>query len=285
MKKILILALSLISLSALAQQSDTLYSYTNIGGKDVKKLEKAVAVYKIYKGENSSWIKTTSDKNLVLLKKETFADEKLHILNGPYFEYQNGKTSLSGFYLEGSKTGIWTRYYQEGNPMEVQTFTSNLLNGSYSSFYLNGKKIEEGAYVNGKMEGDWNLYNEEGQLKSIKVFKDGVLNENDERQNKLLNVAPPKFPGGMKMFYNYLGRSIRYPREALESKIIGKVYFLITIDKEGKTKDFKVIYSPGQSLTDEARRVALGSPKWMPATEDGKSVDMIQTLSINFSMN
>lgn len=285
MKKILILALSFFSLSALAQQSDTLYSYTNIGGKEVKKLDKAINVYKIYKGENTSWVKTTSDKNLILLKKETFADEKLQTLNGPYLEYQNGKVSLSGSYINGAKTGVWTKYYSEGNPLEVQTYADNLLNGPYSSFYANGKKIEQGGYVNGKMEGDWNLYNEEEELKSIKAYKDGVLNENDERQIKLLNITPPRFLGGMKMFYSYLGRSIKYPREAWESKMMGKVYFLITIDKEGKTKDFKVIYSPGKSLTDEAKRVALASPKWIPATEDGKSVDMIQTLSIIFSMN
>lgn len=285
MREILVFVLSLISLSAFAQQSDTLYSYTNIGGKEVKKLDKALNVYKVYKGDSTRWIRTTSDKNLVLLKKETFSNEKLDILNGAYTEYQNGKITLTGSYTQGSKTGIWTKYYPEGNPIEVETYAGNLLNGLYSSFYANGKKIEEGAYINGKMEGDWNLYNEEGKLKSIKVFKDGVLNENDQRQIRLLNVAPPKFPGGMKMFYSYLGRNVKYPREAWESKIMGKVYFLITIDKEGKTKDFRVIYSPGKSLTDEARRVVLASPKWIPASEDGKSIDTVQTLSINFSFN
>lgn len=285
MKEILVFVLSLVSLSALSQQSDTLYNYTNIGGKEVKKLDKAVNIYKIYKGDNANWVRTTSDKNLVLLKKETFADEKLHTLNGPYAEYQNGKVNFSGEYLKGSKVGVWTRYYPEGIAMESETYSENLLNGPFSSFYTNGKKMEEGGYVNGKMEGDWKLYGEEGELKSIKVFKDGLLDGADKSHIKLLNLTPPQFPGGIKMFYSYLGRSIKYPKEALNAGLVGVVYFVVTIDKEGKLKDFKLISSPGDSLTEEAKRIVVGSPRWIPGTENGRPVDMKQNLNINFSLN
>jgi len=285
MKRILLLVFSLISLSAFAQQSDTLYSYTNIGGKEVKKLERAVHVYKIYKIDSTDWIRVTSDKNLNLLKKETFADSKLSILSGPYIEYQGGKISLSGSYLNGNKTGLWARNYPEGQLMESETYSGNRLSGQFTSYYPNGKIMEQGNYVDGKMTGDWKLYDDEGQLISIKVFKDGVLSAPDKSNIQLLNVIPPQFPGGMKMFYQYLARNVRYPAEALNARLTGKVYFLLTIDKEGKPKDFKIISSPGDSLTAEAKRVAMGSPKWIPATEDGKPVDMKQTLNINFSLN
>lgn len=285
MKKILVLFLSLISLFAFSQQSDTLYSYTNINGKEIKKIEKAVNVYKVFKGDSLGWIRTTSDKNLNLLKRETFADYKLSILNGAYAEYQGGKVNLSGFYIKGNKTGLWTSNYPEGQLMESETYNGNILNGPFISYYSNGKIMEEGNYSAGKMTGDWKLYDEEGKLISVKVFRDGLLSTPDKSNIRLLNLTPPKFPGGMEKFYQYLARNIRYPAEALNARQTGKVYFLLTIDKEGNPKDFKVISSPGDSLTSEAKRVVMNSPKWIPATEDGKPVDMKQTLNINFSLN
>lgn len=285
MKGILLLLFTIISLSAFAQQSDTLYSYINIGGKEVKKLEKADNVYKIYKCDSNCWIRITSDKNLNLLKKETFSDSKLSVLNGAYVEYRGGKVGFSGVYINGNKTGLWERNYPEGQLMESETYSENILNGPFTSYYPNGKIIEQGNYVGGKMTGDWKLYGEEGQLISIKVFKDGVLSTPDKSNIKLLNLTPPQFPGGMKMFYQYLARKIRYPAEALNARLTGKVYFLLTIDKEGNPKDFQVISSPGDSLTVEAKRVVMNSPKWIPATENGKPVDMKQTLNINFSLN
>ncbi|MCZ4223904.1 energy transducer TonB [Pedobacter rhodius] len=285
MKGILFLIFSIISLSAFAQQSDTLYSYTNIGGKEIKKSEKAVNVYKVYKSDRTGWIRITSDKNLNLLKKETFADSKLNMLNGAYVEYQGGKVSLSGIYINGNKTGLWTRNHPEGQLMESETYSENILNGPFTSYYPNGKIMEQGNYVDGKMTGEWKFYSEDSKLISIKVFKDGVLSTPDKSAVKLLNLTRPQFPGGLKMFYQYLVRNIRYPADALNARLTGKVYFLLTIDKEGNPKDFKVVSSPGDSLTAEAKRVVMSSPKWIPATEDGKPVDMKQTLNINFSLN
>ena len=188
MKTILFLISYLITLSTFAQQSDTLYSYTNIGGKEIKKIEKAVNIYKIYKSDSTCWIRLTSDKNLNLLKKETFADSKLSILSGPYIEYQGGKVSLSGSYQNGNKTGLWARNYPEGQLMESETYSENKLSGQFTSYYPNGKTMEQGNYADGKMTGDWKLYGEEGQLISIKVFKDGILSAPDKSNIQLLNV-------------------------------------------------------------------------------------------------
>lgn len=106
-------ALILISLTGFAQQSDTLYSYINIGGKEVKR-EKALSVYKIYKLDSAVWVRTTSNHNLVPLKRETFSDEKLTILNGSYVEYENGKVKLKGSYINGKETSTWTVYGKDG---------------------------------------------------------------------------------------------------------------------------------------------------------------------------
>ncbi|WP_316737973.1 hypothetical protein [Pedobacter aquatilis] len=124
MKKILFFALSLISLSTFAQQSDTLYSYTNVLGKDIK-VSKTSNIYQIYKLSDSSWVRTTSNQNLVLLKRETFSDEKLTILNGNYIEYENGKAKMKGFYRNGKRDGVWNIYNKDGQIEESKTYPDN----------------------------------------------------------------------------------------------------------------------------------------------------------------
>lgn len=283
MKQIFFLILSLIAVPVFAQQSDTLYSYTNIGGKEVKK-DRAVNVYKVYKRDSLSWVKTTSDHNLTLLKKETFSDAELKVLNGNYAEYGNGKVSVNGTYIKGKKNGLWIKYNAAGSAVESETYSLNQLQGPFTSYWPNGKIMEEGNYTNGKMDGDWKLYTEAGELKSTTSFKDGNPVPPDG-QIKLVDLTPPQFPGGMPKFYQYIGNNLRYPKEALENHITGKVFFVVTVDKEGALKDFKVIASPDESLTQAAKKVVLSSPKWIPATEAGKPVDMKQTLNINFSLN
>ncbi|WP_421945397.1 hypothetical protein [Pedobacter sp.] len=124
MKTLLLCALSLISLSVFAQQSDTLYSYSHIGGKEIKK-EKAVNIYKIYKLDSAIWVRTTSNHNLIPLKRETFSDEKLTILNGSYVEYEEGKVKLKGSYNNGKKTGTWIVYDKDGKVEQSIVFPDN----------------------------------------------------------------------------------------------------------------------------------------------------------------
>ncbi|RNL49715.1 energy transducer TonB [Pedobacter jejuensis] len=284
MKYLISIIFCFIAITSFAQKSDTLYSYTNIGGREVKK-DKAVNIYKIYKRDDSTWIRTTSNQNLDLLKKETFIDAKLNVLNGNYREYFNGRVVLEGVYLKGNKNDLWIRYDSLGKTLESETYKMDMLNGPYISYWPNGNIMEAGSYVNGKLDGDWKLYTESGELKSIKNFNNGTLLPADKSQIQLVDLTPPVFPGGMPEFYKYIGRNIRYPKEAINANITGRVYFIITIDKEGKAKDFKIISSPSDSLSDEAKRVMLNSPRWTPGTEAGKPVDMKQTLNINFSMN
>lgn len=284
MKYLLSIFCGFITITSFAQKSDTLYSYTNIGGREVKK-DKAINIYKIYKRDDSTWIRTTSNQNLDLLKKETFIDAKLKVLNGKYQEYIKGKVVLDGAYLKGNKTDLWIRYDSIGRILESETYQTNMLNGPYTSYWPTGKVMENGSYVNGKLVGDWKLYNETGELKSVKNFNNGMLMPPDKSQIQLVDLTPPVFPGGIQEFYKYLGRNIMYPKEAFNAHITGKVYFMITIDKEGKPKDFKIISSPADILSAEAKRVMLNSPIWTPGTEAGKPVDMKQTLNINFTLN
>jgi len=290
MKRILLLVLSVISLSAFAQQSDTLYSYTNIGGKEVKK-EKAINVYKIFRRDSTSWVKTTSDHNLILLKKETYSDPELKVLNGSYVEYSGGKLKLKGYYIKGNKAGAWISYDTAGRALESEVYILNKLNGQYISYWPDGKTKEEGIYENGKRTGNWKLYYKDGSIASDEKY-DANYNlidssyydpaHNPTSKVKIINV--PMFPGGMAAFYQYLGRNIKYPTEAFKNRIMGTVLCSFVVDTLGKLQDIKIISSPDDSLSEEAKRVLRYSPKWIPAALLGEPVSVRYNVNINFRL-
>ncbi|UKT63614.1 energy transducer TonB [Pedobacter mucosus] len=282
MTKILITALSIISFSAFAQKSDTLitYSFNNIA---TKKISKATSIYKIYKKDSASWIRITSDKNLVIIKKETFGDEDLKVLNGDYLEYVDGKPNIKGRYFNGDKTGLWITYNATGSAKETAAYGHNKLNGLYTSYQEDGEIKEQGKYFNGERIGEWKLLTGEGK----NVFKDYGEEQNEvspsNMQTPFKLINPATFPGGMPGFYKYIGKAIKYPEEARRAGIKGSVASSFVVDSLGKVKDIKIISSPHESLSEETRRILSNSPKWTPGSGAGEKANVRLNITINFN--
>jgi TonB family protein len=96
-------------------------------------------------------------------------------------------------------------------------------------------------------------------------------------------ITEPLFPGGMKNFYMYLGRSIKFPAEAQENKAQGKVYISLLIGRTGKIERIRIISSPNKSLAGEAVRVIERSPDWIPGTLFGNPASLPSIVIINFT--
>lgn len=95
----------------------------------------------------------------------------------------------------------------------------------------------------------------------------------------------PQFPGGDNGLFKYLAESIRYPVDAQESGIQGRVICQFIIDENGQVNDVKVVRSVDASLDAEAIRVIKAMPKWIPGQQRGKSVSVQYTLPINFRLD
>lgn len=95
----------------------------------------------------------------------------------------------------------------------------------------------------------------------------------------------PQFPGGDNGLFKYLAESIRYPVDAQESGIQGRVICQFIIDENGQVNDVKVVRSVDASLDAEAIRVIKAMPKWTPGQQRGKSVSVQYTLPINFRLD
>jgi protein TonB len=79
-----------------------------------------------------------------------------------------------------------------------------------------------------------------------------------------------------------VAKEVKYPREAREMGVQGKVYVNFIIEKDGHISNIQIVRSVDQYLDAEARRVIKTIPRMKPATQRGKPARMTMTMPINF---
>ena len=95
----------------------------------------------------------------------------------------------------------------------------------------------------------------------------------------------PEFIGGIEKLYEYLGNNIKYPDQAKDFSIQGKVFVQFVVWKDGTIRDVKVVKGAHKLLNKEALRVILQMPKWKPGKQRGKAVNARFTLPIKFRIS
>lgn len=95
----------------------------------------------------------------------------------------------------------------------------------------------------------------------------------------------PRFPGGDAELLQFLAHNIRYPKEAEEKQLGGRVICSFIVGKEGEIYDVKVIRSVHPLLDAEAIRVLNTMPRWTPGENEGKPVAVEYTVPISFSQS
>jgi protein TonB len=78
-----------------------------------------------------------------------------------------------------------------------------------------------------------------------------------------------KFTGGEEEQRKFVYKTIRYPEMAIQMLEQGKVYVEFVVEKDGSLTNFKVFKSVTPALDQEALRVAMLMPKWIPAMNEG----------------
>lgn len=94
----------------------------------------------------------------------------------------------------------------------------------------------------------------------------------------------PTFPGGMNKFYQFLGRTIRYPAQMKEKGIQGKVFLRFIIETDGSLSHIEVLREPGYGSGKEAVRAMSLCPKWNPGVQNGHKVRVQYNVPISFTL-
>ncbi|WP_228011998.1 M56 family metallopeptidase [Flavobacterium hungaricum] len=94
------------------------------------------------------------------------------------------------------------------------------------------------------------------------------------------SVNEPQYQGGIEEFYKFVGQNFKIPEEASKNKIKGKVDIEFMVEKDGSLSEIKIVKDLGYGLGNEAVRILKLSPKWIPASQDGKPVRVSYSLPI-----
>ncbi|MXO03511.1 M56 family peptidase [Flavobacterium sp. HBTb2-11-1] len=119
---------------------------------------------------------------------------------------------------------------------------------------------------------------------NTEVIAQSSINAKNQNDYKIsydtTSVKEPQFPGGIEKFYMFVGQNFKMPTEFAKQKMEGKIFMEFMVEKDGSLSEFKIVKDLGYGVGDEAIRVLKLSPKWIPATENGKPVRVTYNLPI-----
>ena len=80
----------------------------------------------------------------------------------------------------------------------------------------------------------------------------------------------PEFPGGASEFMKWLTKNLRYPVQAQQRKLQGKVVAQFIVNKDGTISNIELVKRVDPSLDNEALRVLRLMPRWKAGQQNEK---------------
>ncbi len=153
--------------------------------------------------------------------------------------------------------------------------------------------------------------------------KQGILNFTTDQDGEVFIVCEemPQFPGGEMEMMSFIAKNIKYPKEASDKGVQGKVLVQFIVEKDGRLtspsikkitgfddvpcdtamvthansmseqerKEFEAfnagLEAGAQALKDEAIRIVKLMPKWKPGKQRGKAVRVKYTIPVLYRLN
>jgi protein TonB len=100
------------------------------------------------------------------------------------------------------------------------------------------------------------------------------------------NITLPAYIGGMTMILHLFSVHLSYPVRDLENGVQGIVLLGFTVDKQGRTRDLRILQSVSSGIDEEALRLgALLGDNWIPGEMDGEKVAVRFTMPLRFKLD
>ena len=94
----------------------------------------------------------------------------------------------------------------------------------------------------------------------------------------------PQFPGGPAALMQFLSQNVKYPKEAYEKNVQGRVIASFVVEKDGSITEAVIRKSIDPLLDAEALRVVNAMPKWQSGMQNGEAVRVKYTVPITFRL-
>ncbi|HXH99703.1 MAG TPA: TonB family protein [Sphingobacteriaceae bacterium] len=268
----------------------TYYKVMEYYPDEVQKFIGTVSVFEphlIYEGANIAFHKNGKRAEVITYQKGVPS-------GSAYYFYPDGKLKKTLEYgNEGMKRmmGYQNVKYKVTNYFDTAGVQLVKDGNGYTIETVNNDKItEEGGYVSGVRNGLWKTTNSGNSLYYEDIYNNGefVSGKNFSPDGKVIVYTQkdvlPKFKGGINQFSQFLSYHIKYPSDAKQDGITGRVLLSFVVEKDGTLTNIKVLNSIYPSLDEEALRVLHRSPKWEPGMQNGVPVKVQYTIPIVFKL-
>lgn len=125
-------------------------------------------------------------------------------------------------------------------------------------------------------------------LAAITVMGLSMCSEKKQAEEPVSENAAvmPEFPGGQDALVAYLNENIKYPAQAEEVGMEGRVVCTFVVETDGSISDVEVKESADSLLDAEAVRVISGMPAWTSGkNEKGEAVRVKYTVPVTFLLD
>jgi protein TonB len=106
---------------------------------------------------------------------------------------------------------------------------------------------------------------------------------NEPVSRNLLEVQPEPV-GGAAAWTKFLSRNLRFPPQAQDAGVGGRVLVSFVIEKDGSLSNIVVEKGAGYGMDEEALRVLKLAKAWKPGIQNGQPVRVRYTIPLNFQL-
>jgi TonB family protein len=234
------------------------------------------------------------------------------------FYHENGVVKIKASFEKGFVSGDVRSWYPDGKSQSIEFFLAEKASGSVGNSVLvdywdslgnqmiikgtgfckcvfnilsNSKKIlEEGKLIEGTRDSVWIGYHNNGLKYFEEIYSKGELQSGqsfDKSGNQYFYKSVEEMAvlgETFNNFYEHVGKTLQYPKEARRKRIQGKVFVEFVIDRDGSVTNVKAIRGIGHGCDEEAIKAVKSSPPWSPGRQRGQPVRQRMVLPIDFKI-
>ena len=223
--------------------------------------------------------------------------------NENFVNEQNATLNEQEIPQEPQKKVVNNTKFEKGDTIEMKSTTGESVLVKYVGDFASALVIIDGK--EGKIENigvdDIELFAALKDEQATKIYgekgKNGVVlittkkaaqanKQQPAQEEAFIKVeSMPTFQGGdLNGYRNWVQSQIKYPKEAQEKGISGRVIFSFVVEKDGSVSNFDALQATDKILVEEVERVFKLTPKWEPGKQNGKAVRVKYTVPIVFTL-
>ncbi|WP_176851898.1 energy transducer TonB [Mucilaginibacter sp. OK268] len=93
-----------------------------------------------------------------------------------------------------------------------------------------------------------------------------------------------QFPGGILEFFKFIDKNLKYPEKDRKAGLEGTVVVTFVVERDGSLTNIIIAKSPTPEMAKETLRLIKLSPKWEPASQNGRNVRVHFPVAVKFKL-